>query len=115
MDSDDDLRAAIETNAVFAVVHVISVARDKVGTRSQTTGYTCELVRALDTDSLPSPVVLKHFGPPLLTGSTRWIVGAVDSRRHHDAWELRFATSAGADGADLEQSTSAFLGRRNAL
>jgi hypothetical protein len=74
MDSGDDLRAAIEANAVFAVVRVISVARDKVGTRSQTTGYTCELVRALDPGSLPSPVVLKHFGPPLLGAETAWLV-----------------------------------------
>lgn len=112
MDSDDDLRAAIEGHAVFALVRVLSVARDKVGTRSQTTGYTCELVRALDAISLPSSVVLKHFGAPLLGTEAAWIVGAVDSGRHHGAWELRFAARV---GADVEQAATAFSSRRNAL
>jgi hypothetical protein len=112
MDSDDDLRSAIEAHAVFALVRVVSVARDRVGTRSQTTGYTCELVRALDAASLPSPVVLKHFGVPLSSAGTVWLVGAVDSGRHHGAWELRFAAPA---GADVEQATTAFRGRRGAI
>jgi hypothetical protein len=107
MDSDDALRAAVLDGAVFALVRVHAVARDKAGTRSQTAVYDCEVVRTID-NALSSPITLKHFGVPILEVGHHYVVGAVDSRRHHGAWELRFAT----DAADVEQSVAAFLSRR---
>ena len=110
MDSDDDLRNAVQAGATFAHVRVLAVVRDKAGTRSQTAAYECEIVRAID-NALPSPAQLKHFGQPVLEAGHTYIVGAIDSRRHHAAWELRFA----AAEANSDQAVAAFLARRAAL
>jgi hypothetical protein len=111
MDSDDELRNAVQAGATFAQVRVVAVARDKAGTRSQTAAYECEVIRAIE-GALPSPARLKHFGPPMLEAGHLYIVGAIDSRRHHAAWELRFAAAAEADS---DQAAAAFLARRTAL
>ena len=58
---------------------------------------------------LPSPLTLKHFGPPLLEVGRRYAIGAVDSKRHHDAWQLRFATP--AEEGDVDGALAAFRRR----
>lgn len=111
MDSDDDLRNAVQAGATFAQVRVVAVEHDKAGTRSQTAAYACEVVRAIE-GALPSPARLKHFGPPRLEAGRLYIVGAIDSRRHHAAWEMRFAATAEIDS---DQAAAAFLARRTSL
>jgi len=108
MDSDDDLRAAVLEGAAFALVRIQAVARDKAGTRSQTAVYDCEVIRTIES-ALPSPITLKHFGVPSLEVGHPYVVGAVDSRRHHGAWELRFAAEA---AGDIEQAIAGFVARR---
>jgi hypothetical protein len=63
--------------------------------------------------ALPSPVTLKHFGLPVLSVGQRYAIGAVDSKRHHEAWELRFAAE--ADQADVGTALSAFRRRRDRI
>jgi hypothetical protein len=111
MDGDEDLRAAVAAGAAFALVRVASITRERVGTRGQVAGYTCELVRSL-ADAWPDPVILKHFGAPLLDVGRCYVVGAIDNRRHHGGRELRFA--AVADGAP-DDVVAAFVTRRAAV
>ena len=111
MDSDRDLRAASSAGAAFALVRVSSIAQERLGTRSQVVGYSCEVECPLAED-WPDTVVLKHFGVPLLEAGRRYLVGAIDNRRHHGGRELRFATL--AEGAP-DDEVAAFIARRAAV
>jgi hypothetical protein len=108
IDGDEDLRAAMAAGATFALVRVASIARERVGTRSQVVGYACEVVRAIE-DGWPVSLTLKHFGLPLLETGRAYLVGAIDNRRHHGGRELRFAAL--AEGSP-EDEVAAFLARR---
>jgi hypothetical protein len=111
MDSDDDLRAAIQAGAAFAIVRVATVAHEKAGTRGQVAAYVCDLVHAIEN---PWPVIvnLKHFGLPMLEADRPYLVGAINNRRHNHAWEVRFAALAEGQPEDV---VTAFLGRRAGL
>jgi len=111
MNSDESLRAAVASAATFALARVASVAREKPGTRSQVATYDCEILAAID-GRWPERLVLKHFGLPTMESGGHYIVGAVDNRRHHGAWEIRFA--ARTKGTD-ESQVAAFLARRAGL
>lgn len=111
MDSDEDLQIAIQSGCIFGLVRVLGVAHDKAGTRSQTARYECEVVRTIEDASF-APARLAHFGVPRLEVGRVYVVGAVDSRRHQDAWSLHFAAAA-AD--DPRQAVADFLSRRAAL
>jgi hypothetical protein len=110
MDGDDDLREAIDAGAALALVRVRTVESAKAGTRSRTAIYDVEVEASL-TGALPSPVTLKHFGSPLLTVGQLYAIAAIDSKRHHDAWELRFA--AAPEQADVQAALSSFRQRRD--
>jgi hypothetical protein len=110
MNGDEDLREAINQGAALALVRVRSVESTKAGTRSRTAVYDVAVEGRL-TGELPSPVTLKHFGLPLLAVGQLYAIGAVDSKRHHDAWELRFATL--AVEADIPAALSAFRQRKD--
>jgi hypothetical protein len=107
MDSDDDLRGALELGCRFAVLRVRTIARDRQGTRSQTTRYEVAVERAID--EVPSPLSLKHFGVPLLEADALYVAGVADTGRHHGAWEVRFALKV---AGDVAEAVTAFAARR---
>ena len=111
MDSDEDLLAAVQSGCTFELVRVLGVAHDKAGTRSQTATYECEIVRAFEK-TVSAPTRLAHFGVPRLEVGRVYVVGAIDSRRHPNAWGLQFASLA---AEDPEQAVADFLSRRAAL
>jgi hypothetical protein len=110
MDSDEELLAAVQSGCTFELVNVRSIAGDRAGTRSQTATYECEVLQIIDGPS-SGPARLAHFGMPRLEVGLAYVVGVVDSGRHHGAWGLHFASPA----ADLGQAVTDFLVRRAAL
>jgi hypothetical protein len=111
MDGDEDLLAAVSAGAAFALVRVSSLTREKAGTRGQVAGYDCHLLRAIE-GAWVEPVSLRHYGVPLLAAGQSYLVGAIDNRRHHGGWEVRFAAL--AEGS-LDDLVAAFLTRRAAV
>ncbi len=111
MDGDEDLQAAVLAGAAFALVRVAAIAREKAGTRGQVVGYRCQVLRALEKP-WPTALTLKHYGLPLLEAGHCYVVGALDNRRHHGGWEIRFA--AGVEGP-ADDAVSTFLARRKRI
>jgi hypothetical protein len=66
MDTAEALQVALAAGARLLIGRVRSITPARVGTRSQTTAYEVEVQRIVEGDDLPAPLVVKHFGPPLL-------------------------------------------------
>jgi hypothetical protein len=106
MDTAEALQVALAAGARLLIGRVRSITPARVGTRSQTTAYEVEVQRIVEGDDLPAPLVVKHFGPPLLAAGELYDMAVRPSQRHRPAWEIAYA--APSSTSDLAQAAEAF-------